>query len=283
MNAALISSAEKLIELALREDLGERGDITTLALGEVKTTARAQIIAKQEGVLCGVGIIALVFEKLGVSVHITKRYNDGDPLCAGDSIAEIAGSASGILIAERTILNFIGRLSGIASLTRNFVDAVKNTKTKILDTRKTTPGWRLLEKYAVRCGGGVNHRTGLYDMFLLKENHIAKAGGIASAVRACRRYAQEQNINTLIEVETQTIDQVREALSLAVDRIMLDNMTLEQMNKCVEFVAGRVPLEASGNANLKRVRSMAETGVDYISVGALTHSAPIFDFSLLLD
>lgn len=193
----------------------------------------------------------------------------------------LSGSSQSILIAERTCLNFLGRLSGIATNARQFVDAIQGTKARILDTRKTTPGWRLLEKYAVLCGGGDNHRTGLYDMFLIKENHIVAAGGIGHAVDRCRRYMRVHHFQAEIEVETQNSDDVREALSLNVDRILLDNMSVAEIRQCVLLVNGRIPLEASGNVTLATVRDIAETGVDFISVGSLTHSAKAMDISLL--
>jgi nicotinate-nucleotide pyrophosphorylase (carboxylating) len=186
------------------------------------------------------------------------------------------------LTYERTALNFLQRLAGIATLTRRFVDAVAGTHAVILDTRKTTPGWRQLEKYAVRCGGGSNHRFGLHDMFLIKENHIAAAGDIAAAVQKCRAYARAQNAHLKIEVETKNLKEVEACLRLDVDRIMLDNMPLQEMRNAVALAAGRIPLEASGNVNLETVRAIAATGVDFISIGALTHSAPAMDFSLLL-
>ncbi len=283
MDALLTNAARNLVKSAFREDLDERGDITTLALGADEETTRAAIIAKQEGVICGMDIAPLAFRELKAHVDISDAFDDGRRVDAGERVAQLCGPAYAILVAERTILNFIGRLSGIATLTQQFVDAVAGTKAKILDTRKTTPGWRLLEKYAVTCGGGGNHRIGLYDMFLIKENHIARAGGVAAAVQRCRVYMRRHGFQCAIEVEAQTPEQVAEATDLAVDRIMLDNMTLGQMRECVRVVDGRIPLEASGNVNLNRVRLIAETGVDYISVGALTHSAPVFDFSLLVE
>ena len=276
------TAAQQLVDMALNEDLGDRGDITTLALGADDARTRAVIIAKQAGVLCGVDVAPLVFENINSDVHVTSLHTDGDSISDAERILELSGAARDILIAERTLLNFIGRLSGIATMTRQFVDAVAGTKAKILDTRKTTPGWRFLEKQAVCCGGGENHRIGLYDMFLIKENHIAQAGGVTAAVAACRSYMAKQRFNSQIEVEAGTVAQVAEALHLSVDRIMLDNMSLQQMRECVTLVDGRVLLEASGNVSLSRVRRIAMTGVDFISVGALTHSATVFDFSLLI-
>ena len=283
METAHIASAKHLISLAFIEDLGDNGDITSLALGEEDAPAHAKIIAKQTGVLCGLDIVPLVFQHFDAHVSIFPQLDDGARISIGECILELDGPAIQILLAERTILNFIGRLSGIATLTRQFVNAVSGTQVKILDTRKTTPGWRLLEKYAVICGGGENHRIGLYDMFLIKENHIEQAGGISAAVQGCRNYMERKNFNSKIEVEAQTLADVQEALELGVDQIMLDNMSLDQMRECVALVHGVIPLEASGNVNLTRVKRIAETGVDYISIGALTHSPPVFDTSLLLN
>jgi nicotinate-nucleotide pyrophosphorylase (carboxylating) len=180
-------------------------------------------------------------------------------------------------------LNVLQRLSGIATLTRKFVEAVASTKAKILDTRKTTPGWRILEKYAVRCGGGINHRFGLYDMFLIKENHIAATRSITSVVHKCREFSGKHNRTWRLEVEARNLADVEECLRAGVDQIMLDNMSLDQMRQAVQLVAGRVPLEASGNVSLENVKAIAETGVDFISIGTLTHSAPAMDFSLLVQ
>ncbi len=188
-----------------------------------------------------------------------------------------------LLEAERTALNFLGHLSGIATLTRRFVEAVSGTKTKILDTRKTTPGWRLLEKYAVRQGGGHNHRLGLFDMVLIKDNHIQAAGGIVSAVLKVRRYFEEKGNPLPIEVEVKNLKELEDVLPLKVDRILLDNMTRDSLREAVKVAAGRVPLEASGGVTLDTVRAIAETGVDFISVGALTHSAPALDLSMLIE
>jgi nicotinate-nucleotide pyrophosphorylase (carboxylating) len=283
METARIASAKNLISLAFKEDLGDNGDITSLALGEQDAPAHAKIIAKQDGVISGLDIVPLVFQQLDARVSIYFQLDDGARISNGECILELDGPATQILLAERTILNFIGRLSGIATLTRQFVDAVSGTEAKILDTRKTTPGWRLLEKYAVICGGGKNHRIGLYDMFLIKENHIERAGGISEAVRGCRQYMERNNFKSKIEVEAQTLVDVQEAMELGVDQIMLDNMSLDQMRECVALAHGIIPLEASGNVNLTRVEQIAETGVDYISIGALTHSPPVLDTSLLLN
>ncbi len=281
MDKKLLENFRKLIRQALKEDLGRRGDITTQATCPVNKVMTANIIAKQSGVIAGVDIAGLVFTTLDPSISILNQLDDGTFVNKPDIIASITGPAEVILLGERTALNFFGRLSGIATLTHKFVGQVNKTRARILDTRKTIPGMRLLEKYAVQCGGGDNHRIGLYDMFLIKENHISAAGGITNAVLACREYMQKNKFSAPIEVETGNLQQVEEALQLNVERIMLDNMTIMQMRECVALVHGRIPLEASGNVTLERVAEIAATGVDYISIGALTHSAPNFDVSLL--
>lgn len=275
-------SLENLIEAALAEDLGQAGDITTLAIGSGKKKVRAEIIAKQQGIMCGGQAGKRVFETVDDSIAVSLLAEDGEELLKGKTVMEIEGPSASILTAERTALNFLGRLCGVATATNRFVKAIEGLPTRILDTRKTTPGWRELEKQAVRCGGGSNHRTGLFDMFLIKENHIAAAGGITPAVNGCIEYMKKKNINAEIEVETRTIEEVKEAMYLPVDRIMLDNMSLELMKECVKLVNHRIPLEASGNVRLENVREIAKTGVDFISVGAITHSAPNFDLSLLI-
>jgi nicotinate-nucleotide pyrophosphorylase (carboxylating) len=283
MTTEFKKAAFTLISLAFDEDLGSRGDITSLALAVPDKTANAHIIAKQRGIVCGLDVLKMVFQHIDPSIQVVLKATDGDLVEPKQLLVELSGSSEKILIAERTALNFLGRLSGVATFTYQFVKEVGQLKTKLLDTRKTTPGWRLLEKYAVKCGGGENHRIGLYDMFLIKENHIAAAGGIAGAVRHCRDYMRSRNFHAEIEVETQNLQQVKEALALKVDRIMLDNMSTDELTECVQFVARRVPLEASGNVSLATVRRIAETGVDYISIGSLTHSAVSFDVSLLFE
>ncbi len=269
-----------MIRQALSEDLGERGDITTRALYDPGRFIDAEMLVKQDGVICGLDIVEQVFHEVHPSVTVERLAQDAQKVAAGAIICRIAGRADALITAERTALNFIGRLSGMATLTRLFVDRVAGTPAKILDTRKTTPGWRRLEKYAVACGGGVNHRMGLYDLFLIKDNHIAAAGGIAPAVAGCREYMRRNRFTAPIEVETKTLEELEQALALNVDCIMLDNMSLELMRRCVQLVNHRVPLEASGGVSLETVRAIAETGVDLISIGALTHSARVLDISL---
>jgi nicotinate-nucleotide pyrophosphorylase (carboxylating) len=278
----LSPAVKEMIRLALREDLGDRDDITTQAICPLDSVVHAKIIAKQNGILCGVSVAAQVFRQVDENSKIEFRHDDGVVVKEQECIIEIDATAETILKAERTALNFLGRLSGIATLTGRFVDKIKDTDACILDTRKTTPGMRELEKYAVKCAGGANHRFGLFDMFLIKENHISVAGGITTAVEKCRAYLAEHGFSALIEVETKTAEQVREAIAARVDRIMLDNMSPDEIRDCVRLVNKRIPLEASGNVILESVRAVAETGVDFVSVGALTHSAPNFDFSLLI-
>jgi nicotinate-nucleotide pyrophosphorylase (carboxylating) len=271
-----------LVRHALDEDVGD-GDFTTLWTVPEERRARARIVAKQEGVLAGLRAAVAVFRQVDPDLDVDPRASDGDRLAVGSLALTLSGSARSILTAERVALNFLQRLSGVATLTRAYVDAVEGTGDRILDTRKTTPGLRALEREAVRAGGGTNHRFGLHDMVLVKENHIAAAGGITAAVRAVR----ERNDRGLaVEVETTTLDEVREAAGLGVDRILFDNMPLpllEQAVAAARAMASEIETEASGGVTLTTVREIAATGVDFVSVGALTHSAPALDLSLLLD
>lgn len=280
MDELLLQQARTLITLALEEDLGPWGDITSAAITPLRSHITGHFLIKADGVIAGLEIAELVFQTVDARIHCERLAQDGDRVKPGDIVMNVAGPATELLIAERTALNFLCRLSGIASLTRTCADLLAGTKARLLDTRKTTPGWRVLDKYAVRCGGGYNHRMGLYDMVLIKDNHIVAAGSITAAVEKCRSYLRERQLRALIEVETKNGAEVQEALDLAVDRIMLDNMSLELMKSCVRLVNGRIPLEASGNINLSTIRAVAETGVDLISCGRLTHSAPILDISL---
>ncbi|HEY2963648.1 MAG TPA: carboxylating nicotinate-nucleotide diphosphorylase [Pyrinomonadaceae bacterium] len=263
------------IRRALAEDVGS-GDVTTDSIVPAHASLRGRIIAKQDGIVAGLKVAEAVWLELDEQIRFSQKVTDGSSVESKTVLAEIVGPARALLTGERTALNFLGRMSGIATLTRLFVDAVSSTQAVILDTRKTAPGLRLTDKLAVRCGGGQNHRTGLFDMVLIKDNHIDFAGSITAAVNRVRETA-----GTLeIEVETRTLDDVREALSLGVERILLDNMTSELMRKAVQICAGRAKLEASGNVSLETVLEVARTGVDFISVGALTHSAKVFDVSL---
>jgi nicotinate-nucleotide pyrophosphorylase (carboxylating) len=273
----------ELIRTALAEDLGEHGDITTQATVDAEAVGKARIVAKAPGIIAGEFVVEQVFKTVDPKLKIDVLVEDGSPVTAGLNVILVHGPQRGILMGERTALNFLCHLSGIATLTARFVTAVAGTNAKILDTRKTNPGMRTLEKYAVKMADGHNHRAGLYDMMLIKENHIAAAGSITTAVRRCRDYLVEQQLARKIEVETQTLKEVEEAVALHVDRIMLDNMSLETIQHAVNLVAGRVKIEASGGVTIENVRSIAETGVDFISIGQLTHSAPALDFSLLME
>jgi nicotinate-nucleotide pyrophosphorylase (carboxylating) len=267
---------DPIIEAALREDMPE-GDITSEGIIPADARSEAIFLAKEDGILAGLEIARRVFEKIDLAVEFTGKIQDGAAFRKSDILACVEGPSVALLKGERTALNFLQRLSGIATETRRFVDAVAGTKAKILDTRKTTPGLRLLEKYAVKMGGGTNHRLNLSDMVLIKDNHLRYVGSVTEAVRRARSTTRP---GVRIEVEAANLSQVRDALAAGADMIMLDNMTLELMREAVALAAGRVPLEASGNMSLDRVRAVAETGVDFISVGALTHSARAVDISL---
>ncbi len=274
-----LKEALELVRAALREDVGP-GDWTTLWTVPPEVRARGRISAEEEGIICGLKAAELAFGEVDPRIAFRPELRDGDRVRPGDVIAEAEGPARGMLTAERTALNFLQRLSGIATLTARYVEAVRGTGAKILDTRKTTPGWRPLEKYAVRCGGGENHRMGLYDMVLIKDNHIALAGGIAEAVRRVRERMGTDKLK--VEVEVRTLEELEEALASGVDRVLLDNMSPEEVKEAVRFVRsrGEVEVEASGGISLENVRAYAEAGVDYISVGALTHSADALDISM---
>ncbi len=270
---------DEIILNALKEDI-HTGDLTTQAVVPETGTATARLVAKEALVVAGMKVAARVFQLLDPAVSFTYRCNDGDRLGKGAVMAEITGDAARLLQAERVALNLLQRMSGVATLTDRYVRVVSGTKTRIVDTRKTTPGLRVLEKYAVRIGGGINHRTGLYDGILIKENHIAAAGGITTAISRARAYIP----HTLkIEVETETVAEVEEALAAGADIIMLDNMDCDTMTHCVQLINGRALVEASGGVNLETVRAIAETGVDIISIGALTHSPKAMDISMLLE
>lgn len=265
----------EVITRALNEDIGS-GDATSESIIPADATMHGNIIAKQHGIIAGLDIAIAVCAKVDAAIVCTPVIAEGSVVTPGTLVAKFTGPARSLLTAERTILNFMGRMSGIATLTHQFVHAVAGTRAIILDTRKTAPGLRMLDKLAVARGGGQNHRIGLYDMILIKDNHIDFAGSITEAVTRAR----SAHHGLEIEVEARTLDDVAEALALNVERILLDNMTLETMRQAVVLNAGRAKLEASGNVTLETVRSIAETGVDYISSGALTHSAPVFDLSL---
>jgi nicotinate-nucleotide pyrophosphorylase (carboxylating) len=270
-------AVEAVVAAALAEDVGE-GDLTTDRIVPSDVRCRAELLIEEPGVVCGVPAAVSVFTTLDADVTVDVVVAEGTRVDAGSAVARLAGPARAVLTGERAALNLLGRLCGIASLTARYVDLVEGTGTKILDTRKTTPGLRTLEKYAVRCGGGTNHRAGLYDAILIKENHLRIAGGIGPAISAL---GDRDGIP--VEVEAETLSEVGEALEAGVDRILLDNMTVEQVSEAVRLVAGRVPLEASGGISLATVRAYAETGVDFISIGALTHSARSLDVSLEVE
>ena len=263
------------IRRALQEDIGQ-GDATSNSIIPLEAQMSGQIIAKQAGIIAGLDVAEAVCRAVDAEIDFRALAGEGDQVENRQIVAALTGPARSLLTAERAALNFLGRMSGIATLTRQFVDAVAGTGAVILDTRKTAPGLRMLDKLAVLRGGGQNHRIGLYDMILIKDNHIDFAGSITEAVTRARAAGHGLEI----EVETRTLEHVREALSLGVERILLDNMSLEMMREAVHLTAGRAKLEASGNVSLETVRAIAETGVDYISAGALTHSAKVFDVSL---
>jgi len=266
----------EIVSRALAEDIGP-GDITTLATVVPDAQSRAEIVAKADGVIAGLPVAALTFRALDPRSRFEEVLSDGVRVSDGMTVARRSGLAAAVLTAERTALNFLQRLSGIATLTADFVEAVRGTDARILDTRKTAPGLRLLEKYAVRMGGGDNHRLGLYDGVLIKDNHLRAVGGVGEAVTRARANAHHL---LKVEVEVQTIEEVDEALAAGADVILLDNMPLDEIEQAVEHVSGRCLLEVSGGVDLTTVRALAETGVDLISVGALTHSAPALDLSL---
>lgn len=273
--AALPRQVMACLQRALEEDIGP-GDVTTNSLITADAVMRGQIVAKQTGIVAGLAVAHAVFRLVDEGVNFEAHVSDGARVEKRQTLATVTGPARALLTAERTALNFLGRMSGIATLTRRFVDAVAGTHALILDTRKTAPGLRAVDKLAVRSGGGQNHRLGLYDMILIKDNHIDQAGSLAEALSRARA----ANTGLEIEVEARTLPDVRAALEQGVERILLDNMTPEAMRAAVALNGGRAKLEASGNMTLENVRQIAETGVDYISVGALTHSAKVFDVSL---
>ena len=265
-----------IVQCALDEDIG-RGDVTSLAILASDLELAGQIVSKEQGVVAGLEVANLAFRLVDARISMIPQVTDGEAIAPAQILAQVRGPGVGILSAERVALNFLQRMSGIATMTWRFVEAVRGTKAVILDTRKTVPGLRVLDKMAVRLGGGQNHRLGLYDMVLIKDNHIAAAGSIGEAVRRTRAAVGS---GFAIEVEVTSLPQVEEALAAGVDRIMLDNMGIDEMAEAVEFAGGRVELEASGNVTLDNVADIAATGVDFISVGSLTHSVRALDISL---
>ncbi|MEA5057187.1 MAG: carboxylating nicotinate-nucleotide diphosphorylase [Anaerotignum propionicum] len=269
-------NVEYYIKAALKEDITSE-DITTNAIVDPKTQGCAQLICKQAGVIAGLEVFRLVFELLDPSARFETEFKDGDLVENGTLVGTVYGSVRTLLTCERTALNFLQRMSGIATYTRECVEVMKPYETKLLDTRKTTPNMRIFEKYAVKVGGGSNHRYNLSDGILIKDNHIAAAGGIAEAVRLTKEYAP---FVRKIEVEAESFEMVKEALGAGADIIMLDNMDNDTLRKSVERIGGKAKTECSGNVTKERLKELCEIGVDYISCGALTHSAPILDFSL---
>jgi nicotinate-nucleotide pyrophosphorylase (carboxylating) len=266
-----------IVDRALAEDLGENGDVTTLATVEPDAFGIAELVSRAAGVVAGLPVATAVFEQVGDwRVKVETAAADGDRVQPGDVLATVRGPMRDLLTAERTALNFLGQLSGVATLTRQWVDAVDGTAARIRDSRKTIPGLRALQKYAVRCGGGVNHRMSLSDAALVKDNHVVAAGGVVNAFRLVR----DTFPGLALEIEVDTLDQAREVIEAGADLVLLDNMSLADMRAAVEYAAGRAKLEASGGLRLEDARAVAETGVDYLAVGALTHSAPVLDIGL---
>lgn len=271
---------KQIIELSFAEDIGE-GDHTSLASIPANAKGKSIIVAKEAGIIAGVTLAEHIFKLIDPSLEVKLNKKDGDEMQVGDVIIEIAGSSISMLTAERTVLNFMQRLSGISTQTNKYTQILKGLHAQILDTRKTTPGMRILEKWAVKNGGGVNHRFGLYDMILLKDNHVDFAGGIKEAIASTHRYLYAKNLKLKVEIETRSIDEIKQVLEVGgVDRIMLDNFSVEMMKEGVALINGRFETEASGGITLETLRSYAETGVDYISSGALTHSIKSIDLSM---
>ncbi|MBR3529375.1 MAG: carboxylating nicotinate-nucleotide diphosphorylase [Bacteroidales bacterium] len=278
-----IPNLDELILMALKEDVGD-GDHSTLACIPASAQGKAKMVAKKEGVLCGIEVGKRVFQLVDPALKVSLLKQDGDWLRVGDRVMSVEGSSASILTAERTALNFMQRLSGIATETHRMVDMLQGLHTRLLDTRKTTPNMRLLEKYAVKCGGGTNHRIGLYDMVMLKDNHIDFAGGIEAAIDRTHDYLQKNNKQLKIEIEVRNLDELQRVLDHGgVDRIMLDNFDTDTLREAVRRIDGRFETEASGGITDQTLRSYAETGVDFISVGALTHHIKSLDLSLLSD
>ncbi len=277
--AVLLTQIKPIVQRALDEDLGD-GDVTTLCIVPEDATLSGRFIAKAGGIIAGLEVARLTFALIDERVRVGFSIHDGDPVCKGQVFGTVNGPTRALLSGERTALNFLQRMSGIATMTSQFVEAVKPYRAVILDTRKTAPGLRLLDKWAVKLGGGENHRTGLFDMVLIKNNHLTAVGSITAAINRVR---QCDDRHRPIEVEVRTLTELQEALALQPDRILLDNMNPDQMREAVQITTGRVPLEASGNVTLETINAIAATGVDFISSGALTHSVKALDISLTLN
>ena len=267
------------IDNALSEDIGD-GDHTSLSSIPSKELKKAQLIMKDEGVIAGIDLAQKIFYKVDSNLVFKSFFKDGDVVKEGDIVLTIEGNAQNILTSERLVLNCMQRMSGIATYVNYLQSMISHTKATVLDTRKTTPNFRLCEKWAVVIGGGTNHRYGLFDMIILKDNHVDYAGGVVQAVNNCKKYLKDKKLNLKIEVETRDIDEVKKALESNVDRIMLDNMSNEMMEEAVNLIQGKVEVEASGGITEKSIVGVAETGVDFISIGALTHSYKSLDMSL---
>lgn len=271
---------QQLIDISFAEDIGE-GDHTSLATINADENGKSIIVAKDNGIIAGLLLVEYIFKKVDANLVVHLLKTDGDAVSYGDVVLEVTGSSRSMLTAERTVLNFIQRLSGVASLTSKYVAELNGLHTQILDTRKTTPGMRLLEKYAVKVGGGANHRIGLYDMILIKDNHVDFSGGIANAIARTQKYLQDNNLNLKIEIETRSLEEVKQVLDIGgVHRIMLDNFSPDLLREAVKLIDGKYETEASGGITLQTLRSYAETGVDFISSGALTHSVKAMDLSM---
>ena len=270
---------DRLIDLSFAEDIGD-GDHTTLCCIPENAIGKSRLIIKEDGILAGVEVAKRVFAKFDSSMQVDVKMGDGSKVKKGDVAMIVTGKVRSLLQTERLMLNIMQRMSGIATMTNRYVELLKGTKTHVLDTRKTTPGMRMLEKQAVKIGGGVNHRIGLFDMILLKDNHVDFSGGINNAISRCHEYLKEKGLNLKIEIEVRSFDEIRQVMECGgVDRIMLDNFSVEDTRKAVEMIAGKYETESSGGITFDTIRSYAECGVDYVSVGALTHSVKGLDMS----
>ena len=270
---------DRLIDLSFAEDIGD-GDHTTLCCIPENAMGRSRLLIKEEGILAGVEVAKKVFARFDASMHVEVLLGDGSHVKPGDVAMVVSGRVRSLLQTERLMLNIMQRMSGIATMTATYVERLRGTNTRVLDTRKTTPGMRMLEKQAVKIGGGVNHRIGLFDMILLKDNHVDFAGGITNAIDRCHRYLDDRGMSLKIEIEVRNFDELQQVIDHGgVDRIMLDNFSVDDTRKAVQLVAGRYETESSGGITLDTIRSYAECGVDYVSVGALTHSVKGLDMS----
>ena len=277
MNPELLE--DRLIDLAFAEDIGD-GDHTTLCCIPEDAMGKSRLLIKEDGILAGVEVAKKVFYRFDPTMQVEVLIGDGSPVKKGDVAMIVAGRVRSLLQTERLMLNIMQRMSGIATMTHRYVERLQGTKTRVLDTRKTTPGMRMLEKQAVKIGGGVNHRIGLFDMILLKDNHVDFAGGIANAIHRCHEYLEEKGLKLKIEIEVRNFDELQQVLDCqGVDRIMLDNFSVEDTKKAVEIIGGRYETESSGGLTIDTIRDYAECGVDFVSVGALTHSVKGLDMS----